>query len=108
LNSKTGNDEVIFRAATDKGETFGDKINLINTPNADSTRVGIDSDANSLVVLWWETNETSDTPVKKISTDNGKTFGLLLSCQLMGRLLAMLGDRTFYLPSTQIKRKSFS
>ena len=50
--NKTGNDEVIFRASTDKGQTFGDKINLSNTTDADSTSVEIDSDANSVVVTW--------------------------------------------------------
>jgi hypothetical protein len=76
--NKTGNDEVMFRASTDAGKTFGDKINLSNSPNANSTRVEIDSDANSVVVTWWETNDTSDTPVMRVSNDNGKTFGPLL------------------------------
>jgi hypothetical protein len=70
-----GNEEVIFRASTDGGATFGDKINLSNTTNADSTRAEIDSDADSVVVTWWETNQTSDTPVMKVSGDNGATFG---------------------------------
>jgi len=73
--NKTGNDEVLFRASTDKGVTFGDKINLSNTTDADSTRVEIDSDADSVVVTWWETNATSDVPVMRVSDDNGKTFG---------------------------------
>lgn len=76
--NKTGNDEVIFRASNDKGQTFGDKINLSNTTDADSTRVEIDSDDDSVVVTWWETNQTSDTPVMKVSNDFGKTFGPLL------------------------------
>ena len=59
----------------DKGVTFGDKINLSNTTDALSTRVEIDSDADSVVVTWWETNETSDVPVMRVSDDNGKTFG---------------------------------
>jgi len=73
---------VLFRASTDNGKTFGDKINLSNTPNDQSTRVEIDSDADSVVITWWETNETSDLPVMRISNDNGKTFGPLL--QLAG------------------------
>ena len=81
-SNKTGHDEVLFRASTDNGKTFGDKINLSNTPNDQSTRVEIDSDADSVVVTWWETNETSDLPVMRISNDNGKTFGPLL--QLAG------------------------
>ena len=56
-------------------KNFGDKINLSNTTDADSTRVEIDSDADSVVVTWWETNETSDVPVMRVSDDNGKTFG---------------------------------
>ena len=73
--NKTGNDEVMFRASTDAGKTFGDKINLSNTTDADSTRVEIDSDADNVVVTWWETNDTSDVPVMRVSDDNGKTFG---------------------------------
>ncbi|MDQ5868314.1 MAG: hypothetical protein M3530_01150 [Thermoproteota archaeon] len=73
--NKTGNDEVLFRASTDKGQTFGDKINLSNTTDAESTRVEIDSDADNVVVTWWETNDTSDVPVMRVSDDNGKTFG---------------------------------
>jgi len=42
----------------------------------------VDSDADRVVVTWWETNETSDLPVMRISNDNGKTFGPLL--QLAG------------------------
>jgi hypothetical protein len=74
-NTANGNEEILFRASTDEGQTFGDKMNLSNTTNADSSRVEIDSDANSVVVTWWETNQTSDTPTMRMSTDNGATFG---------------------------------
>lgn len=84
--NKTGNDEGMFRASTDGGKTFGDKINLSNTTNADSTRVEIDSDGNSVVVTWWETNQTSDIPVMKVSNDNGKTFGSFLKLGTNGTI----------------------
>jgi hypothetical protein len=84
--NKTGNDEVMFRASTDAGKTFGDKINLSNTTDADSTRVEIDSDADSVVVTWWETDETSDVPVMRVSDDNGKTFGPLLNLATNGTI----------------------
>jgi len=84
--NKTGNDEVLFRASTDKGQTFGDKINLSNTTDAASTRVEIDSDANSVVVTWWETNQTDDTPVMRVSNDNGKTFGPTLKLATNGTI----------------------
>ena len=85
-SNKTGNEEVLFRASTDKGQTFGDKINLSNTTDAESTRVEIDSDTNNVVVTWWETNDTSDVPVMKISTDNGKTFGEILKLATNGTI----------------------
>jgi hypothetical protein len=80
------NDEVMFRASTDAGKTFGDKINLSNTTDADSTRVEIDSDADNVVVTWWETNDTSDVPVMRVSDDNGKTFGQLLKLASNGTI----------------------
>lgn len=76
----------MFRASTDNGQTFGDKINLSNTTDADSTRVEIDSDADSVVVTWWETNQTDDTPVMRVSTDNGETFGRLLKLATNGTI----------------------
>ena len=84
--NETGNDEVMFRASTDRGSSFGDKINLSNTTNADSTRAEIDSYADSVVVTWWETNQTDDTPVMKVSNDNGETFGPALSLSANGTI----------------------
>ena len=74
-NTANNNDEVLFRAFTDGGVTFGDKINLSNSSNTNSTRAEIDSDADSVVVTWWESNQTSETPVMRVSDDNGETFG---------------------------------
>jgi hypothetical protein len=82
--NKTGNDEVMFRESTNAGKTFGNKINLSNTTDADSTRVEIDSDADSVVVTWRETNGTSDIPVMSISDDNGKTFGETINLSTNG------------------------
>ena len=76
--NETGNDEVMFRASNDAGQIFGDKINLSNTTDSDSTRVEIDSDADRVVVTWWERNQTDDTPVMRASNDNGATFGPML------------------------------
>ena len=74
--NKTGtNDEVMFRASTDGGKTFGDKINLSNSTKADS-----------VFVTWWERNATSNEPVARISTDNGKTFGPLLKLAANGTI----------------------
>jgi hypothetical protein len=85
-NTANSNNEVIFRASTDGGATFGDKINLSNTTEADSNRVELDSDADSVVVTWWETNQTSDTPVMRVSTNNGATLGPVLTLATNGTL----------------------
>jgi hypothetical protein len=77
-NTFNNNDEVNFRASTDGGQTFGDKINLSNTTDFDSSNVEVDSDGDSVVVTWWETNQTSETPVMRVSNDNGATFGSIL------------------------------
>ncbi len=85
-NTSNGNDEVLFRVSTDSGATFGDKINLSNSTNADSTRAEIDSDVNSVVVTWWETNQTSDVPIMRVSNDSGETFGPLLNLASNGTI----------------------
>ena len=77
-NTENGNQEVMFRASNDGGATFGDKMNLSNTPDADSWRVEIAAEGADVIVSWWETNQTSDTPVVRTSTDGGQTFGPML------------------------------
>src|SRR5919106_1078302 len=77
-NTENGNEEVMFRASHDAGQTFTDKINLSNTPDADSWKVEIAGEGETVVVSWWETNQTSDIPVARISTDAGETFGGLI------------------------------
>jgi hypothetical protein len=75
-NTENGNEEVMFRASNDRGATFSDKLNLRNTTNADSGRVEIAGEDETVVVSWWETNQTSDVPVARVSTDAGETFVL--------------------------------
>src|SRR5919198_6090801 len=76
--TENNNEEVMFRASTDGGQTFGEKINLSNAPDADSSRVEIAGEGENVIVSWWETNQTSDTPVARISNDAGATFGPML------------------------------
>jgi hypothetical protein len=77
-NTENGNEEVMFRASNDAGGTFGDKINLSNTTDADSERVEIAAEGADVIVTWWELNQTSDTPVARLSSDGGATFGPML------------------------------
>jgi hypothetical protein len=85
-NTANNNEEVMFRASTDGGATFGDKINLSNTTDADSWRVEIAGEGDDVLASWWETNETADTPAARISTDAGQTFGPVLRLATNGTL----------------------
>jgi hypothetical protein len=85
-NTENGNEEVMFRASNDGGATFSDKMNLSNTPNADSWRVEIAGEGDTVVVSWWETNQTSDIPVAKVSNDSGETFGPLVMLAANGTI----------------------
>ena len=77
-NTANSNNEVLFRVSSDGGASFSDKINLSNTTDSESERVELDSDGESLVVTWWETNQTDEIPVMRVSDDNGETFGPIL------------------------------
>jgi hypothetical protein len=85
-NTANKNEEVMFRASTDGGKTFGDKINLSNTTNSDSSKVQIRANGDRVVVTWWETNQTKDTPVMRVSDNNGDTFGPLLKLAANGTI----------------------
>jgi hypothetical protein len=90
-SNESRNWEVFFRASTDGGQTFGDKINLSNTSEADSTDVHMNADASNVVVTWWERNQTSNVPVIRVSTDNGKTFGPVLKLTVNGTIGSAAG-----------------
>jgi hypothetical protein len=83
--NKTGNNEVMFRASTDGGKTFGDKINLSNS-TVISERAEIGTSGNNVFVTWWETMNGKDVPMLRVSTDNGKTFGPLLNLSTNGTI----------------------
>ena len=80
------NEEIMFRASADAGATFGDKMNLSNTTDADSWKVEIAGEGPNVLVSWWETNHTSDIPVARISTDSGETFGPVLRLATNGTI----------------------
>jgi hypothetical protein len=78
--------DVMFRASTDGGQTFGDKINLSNSSDADSWRVEIAGEGADVIVSWWETNQTSDISLARISNDGGETFGPVLMLATNGTI----------------------
>jgi hypothetical protein len=77
-SNKTGNDEVMFKASTDDGKTWSNKVNLSNTPNSQSQDAQIAAAGNNVYVSWWERNATSNEPVLRVSNDNGKSFGHMI------------------------------
>ena len=80
------NGEVIFRASTDGGATFGNKTNLSNTTDTDSIDAEIAAEGGNVIVTWWERNQTANEPVAKVSTDNGATFGPTLMLATNGTI----------------------
>ncbi|HEY7694900.1 MAG TPA: hypothetical protein VIA08_04500 [Nitrososphaeraceae archaeon] len=85
-NTINGNNEVLFRMSADSGASFSDKINLSNTNDSESERVELDSDGESVIVTWWETNETDEIPIMRVSNDNGETFGPILGLGANGTI----------------------
>jgi hypothetical protein len=84
--NKTGNYEVMFRASTDGGTTFTDKIDLSNSTDAESQDVQLAAADDNVIVTWWERNSTSNEPVVTISTDNGTTFGSIMKLAANGTI----------------------
>ena len=44
----------------------------------------IAADGDSVIIAWWERNQTTEEPVAKVSTDKGATFGPLLRLAING------------------------
>jgi hypothetical protein len=76
----------MFRASTDGGATFADKINLSNSTDAKSQDVEIAADGDNVVISWWERNQTSEEPVMIVSNNNGQAFGPLLKLATNGTI----------------------
>jgi hypothetical protein len=85
-SNRTGNDEVNFRASTDGGATFADKIKLSNSTDADSQDVEIAAEGDNVIISWWERNQTAEEPVARVSSDDGATFGPLLRLATNGTI----------------------
>jgi len=91
-NNKTGDFEVMFRASTDNGHTFGPKINLSNSPGVASTDAQIAAEGKNVYVIWWESSGNTAEPFLRISYDNGNTFGQKI--MLSNATTAAIGSTT--------------
>jgi hypothetical protein len=76
----------MFRASTDGGKTFGEKINLSNSTNADSQDAQIDASGDRVFVTYWDRNATSEEPLLRTSTDKGATFGPIMKLSTNGTI----------------------
>ncbi len=85
-NTTGASDQVMFRASHNGGTTFGNKINLSNSSKFQSHDVEIDATGNKVLVTWWESNQTADIPVMRISADKGDTFGPLMKLATNGTI----------------------
>jgi hypothetical protein len=75
ITNKTGNDQVMFRSSNDAGATFNNIMHLNNATDAKLQDIQVAAGAENVVVIWrQQINATSDEPVARISTDNGRTF----------------------------------
>src|SRR5918997_6705025 len=89
--NRSGNWEVMFRASNDGGQTFGDKINLSNSPDTQSQTAEILAVGNNTVfVSWWELNENvhphTNESVMRVSNDAGQTFGPVINLGTNGTI----------------------
>ena len=56
----------MFRASSDHGQSFENKINLSNSAS-DSQNAEVQSSGDRVFVTWWERNSTSNEPVPRIA-----------------------------------------
>jgi hypothetical protein len=94
--NQSGNWEVMFRASTDSGQTFGDKINLSNSTDTESQNAEIVAFGNNVYVSWWETNPEngSSDSMLRVSTDRGQTFGPVVMLSMNGTISTTDGNNT--------------
>jgi hypothetical protein len=85
-SNKTGNWEIMFRASTDGGNTFDDKINISNSSNGRSDMQNVAASGNNVYVIWCD-DKTGDMEIyMRKSTDGGKTFGSVTILNSVGTL----------------------
>jgi hypothetical protein len=77
----------MFRASTDSGVTFSDKINLSNSTEFSSLHPGVATFGDNNLYVSFHDNRTGnvDTYVK-VSTDGGQTFGDIIRINGTGTL----------------------
>jgi nitrogen fixation protein FixH len=85
--NKTGNWEIMFRASNDSGQTFGDKINLSNSSNANSFHSDVAASENNVYVSFHDAKSGNVDTYIRTSTDGGQTFGPMIKVNGTGNLM---------------------
>ena len=86
----TGHLEITFRASSDNGQTFKDKVNLSNTPGVNSIDPQISASGNHVHITWWEDyGNGTRVPFFKTSNDYGITFEPTFSLSRNNSQIAM-------------------
>jgi hypothetical protein len=97
-SNRTGQSEVMFRASTDGGRIFEDKMNLSNSPDTQSRTAEILAVGDSVFVTWLELNENvhphTNESVLRVSTDAGQTFGPVINVGTNGTITTTSGNST--------------
>ena len=105
--NRSGNWEVMFRASNDGGQTFGDKINLSNSPDTQSQTAEILAVGdNNVYVTWWELNENvhphTNESVLRVSTDAGQTFSPVINLGTNGTVMTTTNGNTTETTATAV------
>lgn len=76
--NSTGNHEIMFKASSDGGETFSEKMNLSNSPNGTSVEADVATSGDNVYVTFADNMTGTPEAYLAISNDNGETFNPLI------------------------------
>jgi hypothetical protein len=74
-DNTTGNFEVSFAKSSDGGKTFGNPINLSDSPDARSVGAKMIAQGNNVYIAWMDIKPGQKQVMFRASNDNGQTFG---------------------------------
>jgi hypothetical protein len=77
-DNTTGNWDVFFAKSTDNGKTFGNPVNISNSPDSRSlgARMATPQGSNNVYIAWIDITKNGQKQVMfRSSTDSGSTFG---------------------------------
>ena len=82
-DNKTGNWDIIFARSSD-GKTFGQPMNISNSPDARSIGARIAAQGNNVYIAWMDIKPGEKHAMFRASNDNGQTFGNPIMMNITG------------------------